>query len=778
MSGFYRCEIKVISRGGGQSASAAARYDARANRSDRSDVQSVGSVNLPDWAKSPGDYWAAADKLERANGSLARRAILSFPIELQGPGAREQVIREWLADNCPNMPASWAVHDSGDGNPHAHLLVSERQADGIERAPELWFKRYNSAAPDKGGAKKGDIGSRRKEWLADARESWAEVLNSHLPADRQVDHRSLRDRGIHHRDPQPKFGAKVLAVEQKGIRTRLVSSIILDHAQHCSIRCLTFTDKDGREVAFRAAVEREDRIDLVGKPSQAKCIEIVKACKAKGWATVEVTGSPEFQQMMKAELRKAGIKIQGESNEQNSEHRRGADEGSRTTDGGQGRDGRFDRPAPGRGRYEPDRGFGQRQGRDDGKTGTHDERPTPEAAASPAAPATAVPATGRGRDGRAHADLKSDIRALAGQPDGVPSGQKPGSNMQKDLTAIQVRKQLASMQQVDSFDIGIRDSKSGKFTNVQMDRAGVIESIARLKRENARGCDVYVRPEPSKPHPFILLDDVNVGSIERMKCDGLTPVLEVETSPLNYQVLIKMPVDLDRHVRKATERVLSGRYGSDPNSADGGHYMRLAGFTNRKPRHVQDDGRFPFVKLSVSKPEAVVPTEVWRPLHAQALDRLTDDLDLAPQAHSSEAAPLGGVMPYATAESLARRMYSRAADKWGQGMDMSRADFSVARALLQRGCSSDRARTVLEAVSPDLSARKAGHVDDYIERTIKSAYSSVPELVARDRQAFEMTQKAASKSEEKLRIEAALKADEERQRRVRNPLKLRPVGRV
>lgn len=642
MSGFYRCEIKVIGRAGGQSASAAHSYDVRARHSDKSDVQSTGQTNMPDWADKPGVYWAAADQFERANGSLARRAILSFPIELP-PGAREQVIREWLARNCPNMPASWAVHDSGDGNPHAHALISERQVDGIERSPELWFKRFNRASPDKGGAEKADLGSRRKEWLDDARKSWAEVLNKHLPACAQVDHRSHKDRGIiDRRDPQPKFGAKVLAVEQKGIRTRLVSRIIEDHAQHCSIRCLTFTGKDGREVTFRAAVEREDRIDLVGKPSKSKCIEIVKACKSKGWVEVEVTGSAEFQQMMKAELRRAGILIQGEKNyEQNSEHRRGAYKGSSATDGGQSRDGRADRPAPGRGRYEPDRGLGQRPAVVDGGAGTHDERPTPEAPASPEAPATAVPAPGRDRAADRAADLKFDIRTLAGQTDGVPSGQKPGSNMQKDLTAIQVRKQLASMSAsaVDSFDIGIRDSRSGKFTNVQMDRAGVIEAVDRLKRENARGCDIYVRPEPSKPHPFIMLDDVNAGSIDQMKRDGLTPVLQIETSPLNYQVLLKLPERLDRHVRKATERVLSGRYGSDLNSADGGHYMRLAGFTNRKPNHVGDDGRFPFVKLSMST-EAVVPPEVWGSLHAEALDRLTDDL--APQAHSSAAQPLGG----------------------------------------------------------------------------------------------------------------------------------------
>ena len=54
------------------------------------------------------------------------------------------------------LPYTLAIHRGGpDGeNTHAHLMISERGNDGIERGGEQWFKRYNAKAPEKGGAKK------------------------------------------------------------------------------------------------------------------------------------------------------------------------------------------------------------------------------------------------------------------------------------------------------------------------------------------------------------------------------------------------------------------------------------------------------------------------------------------------------------------------------------------------------------------------------------------------------------------------------------------------
>lgn len=767
---FFRCEVKVIGRSTGQSAAAAHRYDSRVRRVNRADLQSVGAVNMPAWASSDSaKYWQAADQFERANGSLARRAILSFPVELPASG-REQVVREWLSQNCPNMPAGWAVHDSGDGNPHVHVLVSERQNDGLDRSPELWFKRANSVSPAGGGAKKADLGSRRKEWLSTARASWATILNQNLPDDARVDHRSLKDRGIS-RQAQPKFGHKVLAIEGKGIRTRLVSSVIDDLASRCSIRCLSFIGKDGREVTFRAAREYEDRIDLVGRPSVAKCLEIAKMAQEKGWASVKVTGTPEFQLIMKAELRKAGVRIEGENHEQNRADHIESDE--RSSEPGSSHDGVGSDPGspPNRDGDEQDRRPVGRPVVRDGGSGAHAERAaaTPEAEAAGAAPgAPGFALADIGRRGSSHSGLKSDIRILAGQPqDGLPTEQKTGSvDMPQDLTLLQVRKQLRSLSLSASFEVGIRDSRSGRFQSIEMDRDGVLASVPRFKRENARGSDIYIRPSPKSTHPYFLLDDVSAKAIEQLKSDRLVPVLEVETSPMNFQVVVRAPEMLNQYSRKSVERLLRERYSSDLGSADGGHFMRLSGFTNRKPKHVQQDGRFPFCRLSSSRPDVVVPVAAWSEIRKSVSAATAAQSHFPALAGASAPQAQGGCdgflppgkLSRPSAKSLAVRMYESAKTRYGVALDSSRADFSVARALLQRGASEFVTERVLKETSPSLSDRKVGHDGDYISRTIAAAKSSIPESLRFEETGNDIADQA-SRSQHEHEAELAKKAE-------------------
>ena len=57
-------------------------------------------------------------------------------------------------------------------NPHAHLMISERANDGIERDAAQWFRRYNGKDPEKGGARKS-MTTRPKDWLEKTRKDWA-----------------------------------------------------------------------------------------------------------------------------------------------------------------------------------------------------------------------------------------------------------------------------------------------------------------------------------------------------------------------------------------------------------------------------------------------------------------------------------------------------------------------------------------------------------------------------------------------------------------------------
>ncbi|MCC4781245.1 MobA/MobL family protein, partial [Salmonella enterica] len=80
---------------------------------------------------------------------------------------------------------SFAIHNpkasiDGGEQPHAHIMMSQRINDGMERSPEQYFRRYNAKNPERGGAKK-DSGNltptQQKEQLRTLRASWSALQN-------------------------------------------------------------------------------------------------------------------------------------------------------------------------------------------------------------------------------------------------------------------------------------------------------------------------------------------------------------------------------------------------------------------------------------------------------------------------------------------------------------------------------------------------------------------------------------------------------------------------
>ena len=143
-----------------------------------------------------GKYWQAADEHERTNGRLFQQVEVALPVELDERQRRdlagsfaERLTRE------ERLPYTLAIHRGGEAreNPHAHLVISERANDGIERSAEQWFKRANGKQPERGGAKKSRT-MMDKHWIAETREVWGREANRALERAGQedrVDHRSL-----------------------------------------------------------------------------------------------------------------------------------------------------------------------------------------------------------------------------------------------------------------------------------------------------------------------------------------------------------------------------------------------------------------------------------------------------------------------------------------------------------------------------------------------------------------------------------------------------------
>ena len=187
-----------------------APYAGRLNKGERLEAKATG--NLPAWAEDqPNRFWQAADAYERANGTTYREMEIALPRELT-PAQRLALVRGFVLQELGTRHAyQWAIHNpkAADGHeqPHVHLMFSERRADGIERDPSHYFRRYNPKAPEQGGARKGygPYGggylspAERVAHLKGLRQRWEIACNTALAqaghAER-IDLRSHTERGL------------------------------------------------------------------------------------------------------------------------------------------------------------------------------------------------------------------------------------------------------------------------------------------------------------------------------------------------------------------------------------------------------------------------------------------------------------------------------------------------------------------------------------------------------------------------------------------------------
>lgn len=274
----------------------------------------------------------------------------------------------------------------------------------------------------------------------------------------------------------------------------------------------------------------------------------------------------------------------------------------------------------------------------------------------------------------------------------------------------------------ERFEVGIR-APDGKMRIRTWTKDEVLEALPWLKRQNALGADLYVRPTGEQSAGLVLLDDLTQSQLARLEADGLEPALVVETSLLNYQAWIRLSdKPLEPEIATLLAKTLAKAYDADPNSADWRHFGRLAGFTNRKPEHRRPDGRCPWVlchgargRLARRGPELVQHALQQRDAARDAAERARR-LDAA---RTLEDGRIFGRDPDPVREY--RRQLKVLLARYGEHLDVSRADYMIVRDMARRGYAADQIRQALLEASPDLAHRKAGHVEDYVARTVRKA---------------------------------------------------------
>ena len=138
----YHLEAKVISRGAGRSAVAAAAYmscsqilnDYDGVQHDYTRKQGLvwQQIFLPEYAppkwSDRSALWNAVEENEKTKDSrLAREFVVALPIEM-GKAEWQNLLTEFIQDNfvADGMCADVCIHDTDGHNPHAHIMVTVR----------------------------------------------------------------------------------------------------------------------------------------------------------------------------------------------------------------------------------------------------------------------------------------------------------------------------------------------------------------------------------------------------------------------------------------------------------------------------------------------------------------------------------------------------------------------------------------------------------------------------------------------------------------------------
>lgn len=241
-------DVKVIQRSKRQSAVASAAYQSgerlfseydqkQKYYSHKSEIVHT-EIMLPPHA--PPEYadrntlWNAAEAVEKQwNSQLARRFVLAIPRELprsQYADLIRDYCREFFVSK--GMIADFAIHDKGDGNPHAHILLTMRAMDETGkwlpksrkvydldengeriRLPSGNWKSHKEDTVDWNDQKYAEI------W----RQGWSDTVNRYLEAagrPERLDLRSYERQGL---DviPTVHMGPAVVQMERRGIQTNI-----------------------------------------------------------------------------------------------------------------------------------------------------------------------------------------------------------------------------------------------------------------------------------------------------------------------------------------------------------------------------------------------------------------------------------------------------------------------------------------------------------------------------------------------------------------------------
>lgn len=270
-----------------------------------------------------------------------------------------------------------------------------------------------------------------------------------------------------------------------------------------------------------------------------------------------------------------------------------------------------------------------------------------------------------------------------------------------------VRKQIAAMS-AGMFEVGVFDSETERMILRTWDEQTIFKSIRWLRFENLRGRNIYIRPAGT--HSLSLVDDLTAESVRGMKTQGFHPAVVVETSPCNFQAWLKHGSTLEKTLSTAVAKALAKKFDGDQGSADWRHFGRLAGFTNRKEKHRQAGGHFPYVRLVEATGKSYQAASSFV---SEVKDALKQQVEAAKERRRHvHCKPHDGTAHMKKIEQF------RNDPKYGGAN--SRSDIAYAVYALDHGVSQDELRAQIICQDVSYLGRRSRQ-EDYVNRILSKA---------------------------------------------------------
>ena len=529
----YHCSVKIISRSQGRSATGAAAYRAGEK------IQDERTGLVYDYTRKNGVDHVEILSPANAPNWVHNRSELWNHVEHKERRSDSQLCREVeVALPCELTPdqnlkliRGFVQSQFVDKGMIADLAIHHVKGENPHAHILLTTREIT---PQGFGQKNRDWN--KTEALEDWRKSWQEHANTALEQaghEARIDHRTLEAQGIE-RIPQIHLGAKVVEMEKRGIRTE--RGAVFMNIDQANNKIIDLQD-------YREALDREHYREL----------EILKNTRA-------VSNSDRAYGSSHGDSGRNSHTPDGAANQDQpgsgQDLDSGTDQHGRRMGTGSQESARGSRGANQRHQsgFEHVTAFSTQAGSDladefNGRYGGAYERIIDLARPT---------GDHQGRD------------QLSGVPD-----------QSLDRTYQAVKRQLKAMG-AKLYEIGVKTAQSMIKREWSLEQ--VLKFVPWLKRENAKGAEILVRPAGENNQGLTLVDGMNRSQIDAMKRNGAEPAVIIETSPERFQSWIRFTDQpLSENTAIALSKAFAKEYGLGIDHATGSDFGRLTGFLNQDP---------------------------------------------------------------------------------------------------------------------------------------------------------------------------------------------------